>query len=1055
MARRGNPAPTSNPGSQIYCIDSDDDDSRAPGYFFVDTTYDANNWHRVNTLVSGTDDGYVETIATDSITFNHFNRFLRLPPRYITTNGLMKLTIDTFMMGADLSAANAAMPINFNNGGHEAIVCPMWGDLEFRTTGDSSKVFYRMTTDSCYVTYYNLFLKGTNGQARVTCQVAFSRTDSSMQFNYRSFDGSFAGVPAAMLFQQTCTIGSQNYQSVYGTTYLDRGTYYAKSYSSAIYAKDLHNQLAVKFIRFANNNYVRMNSINFPPYNGYEMSNNQFQPVMTFENLTNFNYKLYIRTQVINLTTGNGVYSRTDSVDVGNNSSYQYTGSLFGGLTCGHYRMTTTVSVPRLGTDNWVPDNIMTRDFVFLNGLSAPLYDDYNTLDPCSWHIFGGSAASGLMYDQPGPVSTNSLLLNRRDDAWPSSSGNLYQVRTAADTVVTAPINLSGKSNVWLAFAYQRGKATDSLQAGVNLRTLPGPEPILKDTTGAIIAGDSLIIEGTKSTAPKWNAINDSNWTRVGAIAGGLDLKTQMYRIQVPSALIHDHSRFRLRLKSQNDVGLFNSPPFDDDDSWLVDGFQVNLATNGQTELSPYQLDLGNGLFTHIPRSVKNITPRITISSNALQTNLASYNVRLIIWDALNRQVYHKLQTLYSPLSHNDTVMSMPAWDVSGSQGGTFTAKIQIELNFQEIRRPNDTITMYRNFAIDDRYAYDDGVPDTAGTMVVADPHFYMDFTPLASDSLRAADFFMLDANGTTNWALTVRGSGNQVVGARTFSYNTLERGFMRGTFSPIYLSRDSVYRIEFNMTSGTGLGGDAARGLVWKIRTGSTPYYSGLYPKLLAKFRDVNSNQYLVDSNSTARNASGGGPILPMVRLVFTGSSTYLPIELASFTARRTSTGQVLLDFATAKEQDVRQFELERETQNGWQNVATLAATNAALGSTYSALDATAPFSSQTYRLSEVDLDGSQKVAGYATASPFGSSSPMELTVSPNPASNRLHVSLTGVTDRVELRVYDMLGKVVLASDGQGSSTDLDVSTLAAGTYTLQTLSGGEEHRATFVVQK
>jgi hypothetical protein len=47
------------------------------------------------------------------------------------------------------------------------------------------------------------------------------------------------------------------------------------------------------------------------------------------------------------------------------------------------------------------------------------------------------------------------------------------------------------------------------------------------------------------------------------------------------------------------------------------------------------------------------------------------------------------------------------------------------------------------------------------------------------------------------------------------------------------------------------------------------------------------------------------------------------------------------------------------------------------------------------------------------------------------------------------------MLGKVVMTSATQGATVDLDVSNLSAGTYTLQAISGGQEYRATFVVQK
>jgi hypothetical protein len=1058
QARRGNPAQNNNPNYQYYIVDSDDNDPRAPTYKFVDTLYGSANWHRLWTLAGGNaDDGYYEIVsAPDSQLFWYYNNHLRFPPRYLSTNGLIKIQVDTFDRTGDATPNNLPMPTD-PSVGHVAMMCPMWGDLEFRTTGDSSKIFYRMTTDTCYVTYYNAFLKGTNGQCRVTFQAVFSRGDSSVQFNYRSFDGSFAGQSAALLFEKLCTIGVQNHQSVWGSTYLYNGDYYAKSYSSATYAQDLHNNLAVKFLRVDQANFIRLNSIDWPPYDGYEMINNQMQPKVTFENMTSQDRKIYVINKVVDLSTGVPIYNRTDSVTVQYDNTYQYTATL-SSPTCGRYRLTTTIAtnLPISGdSDGWSPDNILTRDFVFMTSSSAPFYDDYVKLDPCYWHLFGATWAagnSGVMYDQPGPVTSGSVILNRDD-----INGNRYFLGTSADTLTSTPIPLDGKSGVWLCFNYQRGSKQDSTTAGVNNRTLVGPEPMLQDSLNNIISKDSLVIEAMKSTAPKWNPVYDSNWVKIGSIVGGLDVNTQAYRVAIPSAYLHDHSRFRLRLVEKNDVGVFNSPPFDDDDNWIVDGFQINTASNGQTDLMPYDLDLGAGLFTHIPRNVKNIVPKVRIGNNGLQTNLAAYNVRLIITDALNRQVYHQLQTLFSPASHSDTTISFTSWEIEGSQGGTFTAKIQMEQNFNEYRRQNDTVTLYRTLYIDDKYAYDDGVPDTSGTMVVADPHFYLDFQPIVSDSLRGLSFYHLDATGTTNWQMTIRGSGNQTVASRSFSYNVLDRGFITANFNPIYLDRDSTYRIEFNMTQGYGLAGDGSRGLVWKQRIdgGPTIRYNGLYPSLLAKWRDGSQNPYLV-VNGAARNGTGGGPILPMMRLVFKGSATYLPVELASFTAHRSINGEVALAFRTAREEDVHHFEIEREASNGWQVVATAAAQNSKTGADYAVIDATAPGTSIQYRLSEVDLDGSHKIAGYTNVGGLAGDAALSVVVSPNPTSDRIHVVLGGLSEPAELKLYDLLGKVVLTgSAGTSGAVDLDASTLAAGKYMLDVISGTSERRISIVIQK
>src|SRR5207249_2441963 len=130
LARRGNPVPPvtiSDFKSQFYIIDSDDDntDSRQPTYKFVDTLYDAAHWHRV-TGFTNNDDGYAETAATDSILYYYSNAQMRLPPRYISTNGLMKLSRDTLtVLGYNApvtSPANGSMPAGFYSS-FQGIVC--------------------------------------------------------------------------------------------------------------------------------------------------------------------------------------------------------------------------------------------------------------------------------------------------------------------------------------------------------------------------------------------------------------------------------------------------------------------------------------------------------------------------------------------------------------------------------------------------------------------------------------------------------------------------------------------------------------------------------------------------------------------------------------------------------------------------------------------------------------------------------------------------------------------------------------------------------------------
>ena len=1055
FARKGNPVPPvtiSNFTYQFYVIDSDDDntDPRQPTYNFVDTLYDAAHWHRV-TGFTNNDDGYAQTSATDSILYNHSNTSLRLPPRYISTNGLLKLTRDTFYLNPVTSPNNGTMPAGYANN-FEAVVCPLWGDMEFRTGGDSSKVFYRMTTDSCFVTYYNLFLKGTAGAVRATFQVAFSKKDSSITFNYRSFDGSFNAATSAFIFQNEATIGVQNSQAIYATMYLDRGTYYAVSSGSALYAQPLHNGLAVKFIRVIPN-FIHVKSIDFPPTDRYEMLNNSFQPKVTVENLSSTDHYITVTNKVTNLVTGNVGYNRTDSINVPFDDYAQLTSTLYQGIPCGSYRLTTTISVKSLGTDGWIGDNTMSRDFTLMKIDTGAFYENFINLDPCQWHVDGATwvNAADVMYDPPSPRSTGALLLNRRDIL-----GDPYLPLTGADTATTSPINLANLTNVWLSFSYQRGLSTDTLKAGIKSRYLNGPEPLDLDSLNqAPYSGDSLIFEMLQSSGSQYNPTS-SSWSTILTLYGGNDYKTNKFRMQIDPKYIHDHSRIRIRLMAKDDHPKYGYP-LEDDDNWLIDNIQISAPTNGKTDLEVTNVSLGAGDFTHIPRNVKLINPVVTIASNGLQTNSAVYSVHMTIKDALGRAVYDKVGSLVNPGQHTDIQLVMPFWDIQGSQGGTFTIKTNLAQNFNEYYRANDTNTFYRTLYIDDKYALDDGVPDTVGTMVVADNNwFYYDFVPLASDSLRGFDAFPLSQSGNTNWTINIMDTANKVLATRAFSYNAVTPnapGFMRGTFIPYYLTGGTIYRLQCIMTQGRDLGGDASKSLMWEsTHSFNSPGFTALYPNIVSSFRTSNNADYL----ASKKNASAGGPLLPMVRLVFAGSSTYLPVEVASFTAKRTDLGSVNLAFRTVKEESVDHFDIDRESLSGWINAGSLAAKNSRLGADYALPDNLAPSTTLTYRLVEVDLDGSRRLVGTTTVGPFGSPDAFNVRVFPNPASQSIHVVIGGLSDDLRLELFDALGKVVAVRDHISSNAvDLDANSLSAGLYWLEARSGDLYSRTKVVVTK
>jgi hypothetical protein len=650
--------------------------------------------------------------------------------------------------------------------------------------------------------------------------------------------------------------------------------------------------------------------------------------------------------------------------------------------------------------------------------------------------------------------------LNRLD-----AIGDPYLTSTGSDTIFSAPMDLSTLTNVWLSFSYQRGLSTDSMKAGVEARVLIGPEPVDNDNAGATIQGDSLIIEGLLTTAPTYNDTSASHWARIATLYGGLDIRTQKYRVLLDSKYLHNHFRLRFRLKAKDDHIKYGFP-LDDDDNWLIDNVQISAPTGGKTDLEPLNIDLGAGDFTHIPRKLAghpmNLTPVVTIGNNGLKTNAGAFNVHVLIKDALGRAVYDAVNSILEPPAHASVNVAMPVWNVQGSQGGTFTCKVNLAQDWNDYYYKNDTATFLRTLSIDNEYALDDGVPDTAGTMVTADNSFYYDFVPLADDSLRAIDFYHLGVTGNTIWTVNIIDTSipppkSNIVKTLSFSYNVQKAGFNEGTFSPFFVNANQNYRLQFTMNQGSGLGGDASKGLMWEIQKASASpvvaaKYAALHQSVLQSFRNSSN----VDYFTAQKNATGGGPILPMFRLIFQGQSTNLPVEIASFTAKRMDDGEVNLTFRTAKEENVAHFEIERESQSGWISAGTISAKNERLGSDYALLDEKAPSASITYRLMETDLDGSQMLVGTTAVGPFGSTDAFGVQVYPNPTSQNIHVTISGSADDVSLSLYDALGKVVASRAHIASGTaDLDAGNLTSGSYWLEARSGETISRTKVAISK
>ncbi len=69
-----------------------------------------------------------------------------------------------------------------------------------------------------------------------------------------------------------------------------------------------------------------------------------------------------------------------------------------------------------------------------------------------------------------------------------------------------------------------------------------------------------------------------------------------------------------------------------------------------------------------------------------------------------------------------------------------------------------------------------------------------------------------------------------------------------------------------------------------------------------------------------------------------------------------------------------------------------------------------------------------------------------------PNPANNSLNVWIEGAEQRAQLRIYDIMGKLVMQQSSTNTLTSLNVSKLPAGIYLLNVSNGKETRAAKFV---
>jgi hypothetical protein len=222
---------------------------------------------------------------------------------------------------------------------------------------------------------------------------------------------------------------------------------------------------------------------------------------------------------------------------------------------------------------------------------------------------------------------------------------------------------------------------------------------------------------------------------------------------------------------------------------------------------------------------------------------------------------------------------------------------------------------------------------------------------------------------------------------------------------------------------------------------TGSTVTLTGLTGGTTYHYAVIEYNGWYTMSNY---QASG----------YLTSNSTTLPIDLISFTAEKDNEN-VLLKWSTASELNNDHFTIERSTDlKHWETITKVkGAGTTTQKHNYLRQDAVSALSyvptTLYYRLRQTDFDGTATLSRIIAVS-FDDFAGMEMSVSPNPFSDLLRISLQQAPEGTltitlkNLMNETYVNKTLHIEHGQQQYIDLNhLDNIPAGVYVLQLESG------------
>jgi hypothetical protein len=96
----------------------------------------------------------------------------------------------------------------------------------------------------------------------------------------------------------------------------------------------------------------------------------------------------------------------------------------------------------------------------------------------------------------------------------------------------------------------------------------------------------------------------------------------------------------------------------------------------------------------------------------------------------------------------------------------------------------------------------------------------------------------------------------------------------------------------------------------------------------------------------------------------------------------------------------------------------------------------------------------GATKAAATTTATMENANPSFTINLFPNPAGDQLNVWVEGIQKRADIKVYDLMGKLVMQQASNNTLTQLNISKLTGGFYLVKVNDGKENSSAKFIKQ-